>query len=150
MASEKAILARIISRWFTLTFNRYAVWKRNATGILTLPMSRPFFARVSCECVFIRACARWWASAYCCEIITALSCATRFILSIRRKSAFIWRDRQKGRSTSKSWRKRNGWKMSWNEQRRADERDARPRRSLRQKLLIRQCVRWKGTIVDFQ
>lgn len=69
MASEKAISVRIISRQFTLTFNCYAVWKRNATGISTLPMSRPFFARVSCECVFIRACARRWANAYCCEII---------------------------------------------------------------------------------
>jgi len=36
--------------------------------------------------------------------LSALSCATRFILSIRRKSAFIWRE---GRSMSKSWKRRN-------------------------------------------
>jgi len=36
--------------------------------------------------------------------LSALSCATRFILSIRRKSAFIWRE---GRSMSKSWKRGN-------------------------------------------
>ena len=67
MASEKAILARIISRWFTLTFNRYAVWKRNATGIFyptdVSSVFRARFLRVriySCmrpmmgECVLLR------------------------------------------------------------------------------------------------
>jgi len=69
MVSKKTISARIISLRFILTFSRYAIWRRNATDVSALPISRPFFARVSCERVFIRACARRQAGAYCCEII---------------------------------------------------------------------------------